>query len=237
LTGGLRRAALAFDFLERLAREHTVVAPDYPPVSSAPAFLQAFDAILNAEKIERFILAGQSYGSLLAQAFLSEKSDRVESLVISSGGPADYSRVWLAADYMAIGVVRVISERSAKKLFMRGLRNVLRSSTREQAEWLEVVRHIVMEDLTRADLVSHFAVAMDIINRHIVRPDILQKWQGRLIVLSASNDPTLSSQDLMHYERLFGRPVDLVDMGDLGHAALLNDPAQYVVSFEQAIAS
>ena len=58
LTGGLRRAALGFDFMRRLAERHTVIAPDYPPVQTIEAFLQAFDAILGAESVERFTLGG-----------------------------------------------------------------------------------------------------------------------------------------------------------------------------------
>jgi pimeloyl-ACP methyl ester carboxylesterase len=235
LTGGLRRAALGYSFLTKLAGRHVVIAPDYPPTSSVAAFIQAFDAILETEKIGRFTLAGQSYGSLLAQAYLSKRPDRVDALVISSGGPADYNRAWLMADYLAIGLVRLLPERSARKLFLNGLRKVLPSGTGEQAEWLEVVQHIVMEELTRSDLVSHFAVAADIIRKHIVRPDVLQQWQGRLIVLSATNDPTQGSQDLTSYERLFGRPVELVDMGDTGHAGLLYDPDRYLALLERAL--
>src|SRR5512139_2071822 len=61
LTGGLRRAALGFAFIERLAARHTVIAPDYPPVQTIAAFDAAFDAILKAEGINTFALGGQSY--------------------------------------------------------------------------------------------------------------------------------------------------------------------------------
>ena len=38
LTGGLRRAALGFSFLEKLAMRHTVIAPDYSPVQTISEF-------------------------------------------------------------------------------------------------------------------------------------------------------------------------------------------------------
>lgn len=234
LTGGLRRSALGYSFLERMAEKHTVIAPDYPAARTIDEFITVFDAILKVEKIGRFILAGQSYGSLLAQAYLSQRPQAVEMLVISSGGPADYGRAWLAADYLAIGLLHILSERGARKLFLNSLRKVLPAGTGEQAKWLEVVQHVVMEDLTRADLISHFAVAADLIRKRIVRPDAFENWHGRVIILRATNDPTQGADDLLRYERLFGRPAELVDMGDIGHAGLLYTPQKYLDILEKA---
>ena len=39
LTGGLRRTAIGFPFLERLAQRHIVLAPDYPPVKTIGEYL------------------------------------------------------------------------------------------------------------------------------------------------------------------------------------------------------
>src|SRR5512135_1464878 len=86
LTGGLRRAALGFDFMQRLSARHTVIAPDYPPVESTHDFISAFDAILRAESADRIALGGQSYGGLLAQAYLACRPQSVERLILSSSG-------------------------------------------------------------------------------------------------------------------------------------------------------
>lgn len=54
-------------------------------------------------------------------------------------------------------------------------------------------------------------------------------------MLSAANDPTQRKEDLPRYERLFGRPVEVLDMGSLGHTAALFNPDQYVELLEQAL--
>jgi pimeloyl-ACP methyl ester carboxylesterase len=236
LTGGLRRSALGYSFLEKMAEKHTVIAPDYPATRTIDEFIEAFDVILKTEKVKRFILAGQSYGSLLAQAYLSQRPQVVETLVISSGGPADYGRTWLAADYLAIGLLRLLSDRGAKKLFLNTLRKVLPAGTGEQADWREAVEHVVMEELTRADLISHFGVAADLINKRYVCSAAFENWHGRVIVLSSTNDPTQSAGDFPRYARLFGRSVEPVDMGDMGHAALLFDPQRFIKVLEKALA-
>lgn len=237
LTGGLRRTALGYSFLEELAKKHTVIAPDYPVTRTIDEFIAAFDAILKVEKIDRFILAGQSYGSLLAQAYLALRSQDIELLVISSGGPADYGRAWLAADYLAMGLVRLLPEKRAKKMIFGGLLKALPLPEGERAEWLEAIQHILEQDLSRDDVYSHFGVAADLIKKRIVQPGAFENWHGRVIVLSAANDPTQSGQDLPGYERLLGRPVELVDLGDMGHAALLFDPLKFTGILEKALES
>jgi pimeloyl-ACP methyl ester carboxylesterase len=235
LTGGLRRAGLGFAFMESLAARHTVVAPDYPPVQTIGEFLTAFDAILRTETIGAFALGGQSYGGLLAQAYLAHNSHAVERLVLSSTGPADYGKAWLAADYPCIAFARILPENVVRDVFLGALLKVVAVPEAGRAEWLEAVKGVVRTDLSRADVISHFAVAADLIRRGIVTPAAYRNWAGRVFVLAAENDPTQSKKDIPHYEKLFGRPVDVLSMGDMGHAGALFDPDRYVELLERAL--
>lgn len=236
LTGGLRRAALGFGFMELLARQYTIVAPDYPVLRSVGEFDQGLRAILEAEGIGRFHLVGQSYGGMLAQAYLTRHPHAVDRLVLSSTGPADYSSLWLPATWLITMLVRLLPERRAKAMLAGRLVNVLASGSGAEEAWLAAVRDTLENELTRADLVSHFAVAADVIRTRAVRPGAFQAWQGRAVALSAENDPTQSSKDQARYQRLLGRPVRVVSMGQAGHIACLLDPQQYAEWLEQALA-
>lgn len=237
LTGGLRRAALGFAFMERLATRHTVIAPDYPPVQTINEFITAFDIILQIEGIDTFALGGQSYGGLLAQAYLAHKTRAVERLILSSTGPADYGKVWLPAEYVFIALARLLPEKTVKNLLARGLLKFITVPDTERAEWQETVRAVMQNDLSRADVVSHFAVAADLIRKGIITPAAYQHWTGRIIiVLSAENDPTQSKKDFPRYERLFGRAVEVLNMGNMGHTAALFNPDKYVELLEQTLA-
>jgi hypothetical protein len=68
-----------------------------------------------------------------------------------------------------------------------------------------------------------------------VNPAAYKGWAGRIVVLSAANDPTQSRSDLPKYEALFGRPVQVIDMGTMGHTAALVDPIRYVELLEKAL--
>ncbi len=236
LTGGLRRAALGFGFMERLATRHTIIAPDYPPVRTVAEFITAFDCILQAERIANFALAGQSYGGMLAQAYLVHCPDVVDRLVLSSTGPADYGRGWLPVEYLSIALASILPEQSVKRFLAGRLLKLASVPDAERLEWEAAIRALFENDLTRADVVSHFAVAADLIQKQMVSPAAYRGWTGGVSVLTARNDPTQSKSDFPRYERLFGRPVQVFDLGDMGHTAVLFDPNQYSELLERALA-
>jgi pimeloyl-ACP methyl ester carboxylesterase len=235
LTGGLRRAAFGFGFLELLADRYTVLAPDYPPLRSFDQFDRGLSAILAAEGISRFHLCGQSYGGMLAQSFLARHPRSVDRLVLSSSGPADFGRAWLPVEYVAIALARLLPEQTVKRMLAHGLSRLFTAAPQEREYWLAAARGTVDNDLTRADVISHFAVAADIINARLVRPGAFHDWAGQAVALSAENDPTQHGKDLARYQKLLGRPVEAISMGQAGHTAVLLDPHRYVTWLEQAL--
>ncbi|MHA7652837.1 alpha/beta fold hydrolase [Mycobacterium sp. ML4] len=237
LTGGLRRAAIGSEFLERLAAQHTVIAPDYSPVLTVAEFMAALDAILQAESVGSTALVGQSYGGMLAQAYLAHRPDAIDRIVLSSTGPADYERGWLAVETVLIWLAKVLPENILKELVGFGLVRLTRQLPPDKRrELAHLLRRIVHDQVTRADVFSHFAVAADLIRTQIVTPAAFLEWGGRVIVLTAENDPTQSSKDIPRYQRLFGRRAELISLGQLGHAAALTDPGAYTDLVERALA-
>jgi len=236
LTGGLRRAAFGFAFLECLGQRRAVIAADYPPADSFRPLLAGFEAILAAEGVERFALGGQSYGGLLAQALLAVMPGRVTHLLLSSTGPADYGRAWAAVDDLCVFLARMLPERPLKRLLAGGLLKVLSVPPNERAGWEMALREVMDHELTRGDVISHFAVIADMIRQGVVRPGVFAGWPGRVAVLSAENDPTQGQGDRARYEALFGRPVEMISLGATGHTGALADPAHFVALLEQTLA-
>ena len=234
LTGGLRRATLGFALLEDLSSDHTVITLDYPPMRTIDEFIDALDTIRAAETVDRCVLVGQSYGGLLAQAYVAARPEVVEQLVLSSSGPADYGRGWLPVQYLFIGLARVLPIRWVRILLMRAVLRVVTAPEADLAAWQDAIRRTV-DDLGRPDIVSHFAVPADVMRRRLVTPAAFRAWNGRAAILAASNDPTQSPKDQSRLAALLGRPVPVVDLGDLGHTALLTDPRGYAALLRHAL--
>ena len=117
-----------------------------------------------------------------------------------------------------------------------GLFKVITLPEAERAEWVEAIKDIMQNDLSRADVISHFAIAADLIRKGIVNPSAYNNWTGCAIVLSSENDPTQNKKDIPRYEKLFGRTVKVVNMGDMGHTAALFNPDEYFKLLEKALA-
>jgi len=236
LPGGLRRAAFGFAFLERLALHHTVIAPDYAPVQTNDEYIAAFDSILQSEGVDTFALGGQSYGGGLAQVYLTHKIKSVERLILSSTAPGNYPKAMLPVLSIFIALARHLPEKTVKNLMTRIMYKLLTVPEAERAEWRKALNSLMQNDLSRADIVSHFAVAADRIHKDIVTPTAYQNWTGRVIVLSSENDPTQRKNNIPRYEQLLGRAVAVVNMGDLGHTSAFSNPGKYVEFLEQALA-
>ncbi len=235
LPGGLRRATFSFAFLERLAAHHTVIAPDYPPVQTNDEFITAFDAILQAEGVDTFALGGQSYGGGLAQVYLTHKVKSVERLILASTGPGNYPKAMMLPLQVNIALARLLPEKTVKSLMTRLMYKYLTVPEAERAEWDEALNALIQNDLSRPDMVSLFAVMADRIRKRIVTPAAYQNWTGRAIVLRSENDPTQSKKHILRYEQLFGRAVEVINMGNMSHSAAFFNPDKYVEFLEQAL--
>lgn len=237
LTGGLRRAGFSYAFLELLAQKRTIIAPDYPPVMTVAGFNAGLDTILQAEGIESFALAGTSYGGLLAQLYLAHRGGAVERLVISSSGANVIGKGWLPVEYLVIALAKVLPEKTVKAMLTKELLKVIATRPEERAEWEAALDDLMQNQLTRADVISHFALAADWIRREAVSPAAFRDWRAPVIVLSSPADPTQRPSDFPKYEALFGCPVQVIDMGAIGHTPMLFNPAQFVAWLEQALES
>jgi len=235
LPGGLRRAAYLFETMQQIAYRHAVIALDFPPVMSFDELVAGFDTILQAEGVDRCAVYGQSYGGLLAQAYAACRPDVVERLVLSSTRPADYGRVWLPLEQLAMLLVRVLPDRGLRQLLGVLLARVLTVPDAQRDEWRRAVYSTLENDLCHGDVVSHFAVMADIIRRRIVHPEAFRAWRGHAIVLAAVNDRTQRRGDRARFEALFGRSVTTITLGTLGHTAGLMDPGQYAELVERAL--
>lgn len=231
ITGGLRRAAFGFGFMECLARRLTVIAPDLAPVRTFTEMAQGFEAILAQEQITAFHLGGQSYGSILAQGFLARhlasRPEAVGQLILSSGGPADYGRGLAVVEDIVVFLARWLPERQVKNLLASGLKKVFSVPDAERADWMQALDDTMHHDLTRQDVISHFAVVGDLFRQEIVRPAAYRAWQGRPVILRAENDPTQGKGDLPRFEKLFERPLEVIDLEQMGHTAALRQPEAY----------
>lgn len=100
----------------------------------------ALDAILRTEGMTTFTLAGQSYGGMLAQAYLAHKGPAVGRLILSSTGLVSViGKAWFPVLNTVVALVRVLPERIVKRLSAGELLKHIDVPAAERAEWLEII--------------------------------------------------------------------------------------------------
>lgn len=235
LPGGLRRVAFGFEVIQRIAAHHAVIALDLPPLASVAEFVDGVDRIMTAEGITRAALIGQSYGGLVAQAYVARRPERVTRLILTSTGPADYGRAWLPFEYAAAFFTRVLPTGALRRALAAFLPRAFTVPASQRRDWMALVRRTLLDDLTDDDVISHFMVIEDMIRARVVRRGAYTLWAGDVVVLAATNDPTQRRRDVRRRERLFGRRVKFISLGRLGHTAPLMNPAAYADHLERAL--
>ncbi len=236
LGGGLRRAAIGFDFLKRLAEKYFVITLDYSPVENIEAYVSVIDSIIETEGVSQFSIGCQSYGGLIAQAYLASKGNKVKKLVLSSTGPVENNRLWIPLLTACVKIFKIMPEKVAKNFFFGGLGKIITVPKGTKTAWVEALKNIITNELSKQDVVSHFAVGLDTIRNNKIKPDVFKGWTGTAVVLRSDNDPTQGKKDILLYSKLFCRPLKVISMGDMGHTALLSNPAKFTDFFEQALA-
>ena len=223
LTGGLRRARFGYAILEKLSAEHTVLALDYPPVESIGDFIAAIDGLLASENIKKVILIGQSYGGIIAQAYMLYRPGKVSRLILSNSGPLQFSFVSRFALKVALKLVDILSEENAKRLFCRMILLVFPKQDRSKP-MATTVKGIILAEFKKADVRSHFSVVQSLIP---VLKDRSYTGATDIVVLRSEDDRTQSKRDIKKYVALYGEKVQFVSLGNSGHAAMVTDEEAY----------
>lgn len=223
LTGGLRRARFGYAILEKLSAEHTVLALDYPPVESIGDFIAAIDGLLASQNINKVMLVGQSYGGIIAQAYMLYRPEKVSKLVLSNSGPLQFSIASRFALKVALQIVDLLSEKNAKKLFCKMILQVFPKQDRSKP-MATTVKEIVLAEFKKGDVRSHFSVVQSLIP---VLKDRSYTGTTDIFVLRSEDDRTQSKRDIKKYAALYGEKVQHVSLGNSGHVAMITDEEAY----------
>lgn len=86
----------------------------------------------------RYYRRCQSYGALLAQAYLAHRPGTVEQLILSRAEPANYGKSWLHAEYAAIALAQLLPEKTVKNMLTGGLLKFLTLPEAERVEWKDL---------------------------------------------------------------------------------------------------
>lgn len=199
LPGGLRIADAFFVILGEFERSHRVIAPSYPPVVTMEALVTGIASILDAERLERLHVLGESFGGEVAQCLVRRYMERVESLTLANAAPAQPHPMFAPPLRWMMSLSFSLPDPIVRSLSTRLLWSAISAPSGELPFWRALIEEFVYHRLSRADIDSFFHETLDFHLHYKFSAADLANWPGRILILESADDrgiPRSSRQGL-----------------------------------------
>ena len=219
-------------FVVPLAEETRFVAPTIPAVDRLEDVFHGIDVILAKEKVDRLIVAGGSFGGMLAQAIAHDRGTQLEGLMLFDTAAPNAKMAKRSRRKMA--VLRHLPWPLLQWLFAKSLARLLHvpgELTEEQRIDLKLAAERFQKSfqlLTKERLVAHCALAHDFLASD---PSAVQ-WTGPTLVIRSKDDP--SQEGLTGVETHYPQ-VRLIEFDGVGHLGSLLRCDDYLSAFREFI--
>jgi maspardin len=204
---------------ESFADEYRTIAPTVADVCTLAEVCDAASAILDREHVARAVVFGGSFGGLVAQAFRKRRPRQAEHLVLLSTALPD--RAAAAREEKSLRLLRLLPFRLSRALLKQEMsRNLGAPAPPEVAERVAEFRRRLEayfeRDLTKATLLSRVALSADFNRNEEYRPEDLDGWPGRVLIVESDDDPVVSADDRRRLRLAYPRALTCTFAG-AGH--------------------
>jgi maspardin len=192
LPGLLGIGEMSFEHILAFEDAYRVVVPSYPlTITCVSQLIRGIIGILDAERIDRVQVLGSSYGGMVAQYLVRQYPDRVGTLILSHTGVPRPDRA--AKNRRFVTIVRLLPMDLLRTMLRLSTRKSLVDAPMQRAFW-QAYSNEVIDQITKADLISRYRVAIDFDVSCAFAPEDLKGWPGRILILEGDNDPVAESQ-------------------------------------------
>jgi len=223
LPGGERIGDVAFPIVQHFEQEYRCLYPSYPPYSTMGALVDGLAALLERLSIEQAILFAASFGGDVGQCFVRKYPDRVSKLILLNTGVPD-ERLGKATQrskplvtLLPLGIVRFL----VQKLLVKAL-----SVQPEERLFWQAMLHELVNELTRADMVSSFDETIDYRLNYRFTPTDLATWSGKVLILQSDDDPATKPAMRLALRNLYPQ-AQIHTFQQAGHTPFLSQPDEF----------
>lgn len=203
LPGGLRIADAFFVILGELEHYYRVIAPSYPPVPTMEALVTGIAAILNAERVDRIDVLGESFGGEVAQYLVRQYPERVQSLILANTAPTHPHPMFAQPFRWTMTLSFLLPDPIVRALSQRLLLSAISAPSGELPFWRALIQEVVYHHLSRADIDSFFRETLDFHLHYKFSPADLANWSGRILILESADDRGIPRSSREGVKRLY----------------------------------
>lgn len=224
-----------YRFISALESDYKIICPNVPAVKgSMNEACSIIEQLLLDQNLSPSIVIGGSFGGLMAQAFWHRNINTIDRVILFDTLPPDRTmgkknqRISKILSWLPWIIIKPLFRARLLKLF-----TVSRRLTDAEHTLLLFAKSQFMERfklLTKELLLAHSHLSFDFMIHHTV--PILTNWQGKLLVISADDDP--ASQGASKKFRTAYPFAHSVAMTNTGHLGSLLHFEQYITEIRRA---
>lgn len=223
LPGGIRSAETWFKLITALENEYRIISPTYPAVPTMKDITTGVFAVAESEQIHRAHILGTSFGGWVAQCFIREYPDTVETLILSNtSGPGGISKRLIRYAQIVTSVSPMWLIRMA---FQRNYSTILSVVDQEREFWKAYVKELSLVT-TKNDIVSQQKCSLDFENCRFSKDDLVN-WSGRILIVESDDDPAFKVPVREALKALYPQ-AHVHTFCNSGHSPHYDTPSEYI---------
>lgn len=221
LAGALGPGSLFAQQIAELLPDVRLLFPEYTAANSIAEFLNAFDAILKVENIQKPIVYGGSFGGLLAQCWARRNAENINVLILSGAAAPDAKRVSThrrmlkILPFLPMSALRVMMKLAAIK--------ITRKLSANRNLWRKELQNLA-STIQRQDLASRYYTAMDFDQNFHFIPNDLSAMS--MLLLEGSED-RVANEKVREEVRALYPHAEVITVEGAGHSILLTHPQEW----------
>lgn len=198
-----------------------LIVPEYSPANSIAEFLNAFDAILSAENVQKPIVYGGSFGGLLAQCWARKNPESIRCLILSGTTYPDPSRI--STNRRMLKILPFLPMPGVRLLMKIAAIKITRKVPVNQNLWRKELQRLVSM-IRREDLASRYHTAIDFdLNFQFLPEDL----KGMQILLLEGGQDRIASKKVRDGMRVLYPHAAVTNIQGAGHSLLLTHPTEW----------
>jgi pimeloyl-ACP methyl ester carboxylesterase len=237
LVGGLGFSDMFYKHITRFSEKYRVITFDYPGETYHNSELaQGINQLIDELGLDKIILAGQSFGGLLAQVIAREYPNRVEALILSntgaltedlcSKGREEYKRRIKVLQKTVFLTHLVPLSLLQGKFQERLLKNLDNCRVEEKPYFEEVFRYLVGK-ITKKNERHMCRLMVDLAKHGHMKKEDFSYLEENVLLLLSSDDDTFCEEMIGALIGVMPKPVVNRNI-EGGHVALLFNSDKYV---------
>lgn len=195
LHGAMFNPYMWFYIIDKLKNDFYIIAPKLPEIGmGANDSVNYIKNILDAEKINKAIITGYSYGGGVAQYFAEIYSEYIDILVLSHTGILRREDS-IARTHMMLKKLKIIPSFSIQII------KLIRTMSGKESEWYSFRKAFfnwTFSSITKKDFVDHFNKNLLFFKDIQHLPVGRVSWKGKTIILATESD----KDTFQYYDKL-----------------------------------